>query len=45
MVWDSDGYMEIEAFEKNVLPILEAFYDEIVQVEARNELIGDEAQQ
>lgn len=45
IVWDSDGYMEIEAFEKNVLPILEAYYDEIVQVEARNELIGDEAQQ
>lgn len=41
IVWDSDGYMEIEAFEKNVLPILEVYYDEIVQVEARNELIED----
>lgn len=41
IVWNSDGFMEIEAFEKNVLPILEDYYDEIIYVEARNDLIED----
>lgn len=38
-VWDSDGYMQVEDFEKNVLPLLTGYYDKIEYVDARNELI------
>lgn len=38
-VWDSDGYIEIEEVEEYVLPIISEYYDAIVQIEARNDLI------
>lgn len=39
VVWDSDGFMDAEDVEMHILPILKEYYDEIVHVEARNDLI------
>ena len=38
-VWDSDGFMRVEDVEENILPILSEYYDSIIQIESRNDLI------
>lgn len=38
-VWDSDGFTSVEKVEKEILPIIEGYYNEIRTVESRNEYI------